>query len=246
MANKYPLVSNSTSLTIQELPAGDTLLVDNLAVTGESNLTGNLSVAQNITVDGNVTVNGSINANLGNVEVENLVVEGKTNLNEVGNITITGGSNNYVLRTDGAGNLTWANIQSEIANAAGSNTYVQFNNDNLFGASANFTFDNATNTLTVQGSANVTDVNSTNVNATTGIFTTGNITNLNTEVANLGNVSNVHISGGGNGYVLATNGSGNLSWVLIDPSVSGDGGNASTSILLLASLNGGNAFSVYS
>ena len=232
MANKYPLVSNSSTLTIQELPAGDTLLVDNLAVTGEGNIVGNLVVG------GNVTVNGSINANLGNVVVENLTVEGQSNLGPVGNVTISGGSNNYVLRTDGTGNLTWANIQSEIANAAGSNTYVQFNNDNLFGASANFTFDKDTNELKVQGTANVT----------TGLFSganigSANVTTLSTVISNLGQVSNVHIDGGSNGYVLATNGSGNLSWVYIDPSVSGDGGNATSSVLLLASLNGGNAIS---
>ena len=241
MANKYPLVSNSSTLTIQELPAGDTLLVDNLAVTGESNLAGNLSVSQNITVGGNVTVNGSINANLGNVIVENLTVEGQSNLGPVGNVTISGGSNNYVLRTDGTGNLTWANIQSEIANAGGLNTYVQFNNDGLFGGSANYTFNKDTNTLILQGTANAT-----NVNATTAGFNTANVTNLNTVYANLGPVSNVKISGGTNGYVLATDGSGNLSWVGIDPAVSGDGGNASSSVLLLASLYGGNAFSVYS
>lgn len=232
MANKYPLVSNSSTLTIQELPAGDTLLVDNLAVTGEGNIVGNLVVG------GNVTVNGSINANLGNVVVENLTVEGQSNLGPVGNVTISGGSNNYVLRTDGTGNLTWANIQSEIANAAGSNTYVQFNNDNLFGASANFTFDKDTNELKVQGTANVT----------TGLFSganigSANVTTLSAVISNLGQVSNVHIDGGSNGYVLATNGSGNLSWVYIDPSVSGDGGNATSSVLLLASLNGGNAIS---
>lgn len=225
MANKYPLVSNSASLTIQELQAGDTLLVDNIAVTGNGNIVGNLVVG------GNVTVNGSINANLGNVVVENLVVEGKTNLNSVGNITITGGSNNYVLRTDGTGNLTWANIQSEIANAGGLNTYVQFNNNGLFGGSANFTFDSSNNTLTILG---------------TGQFLMGHIVTTETDNlialhSNLGLVSNVKILGGSNGYVLSTNGSGNLSWVEIDPSVSGNGGNAASSVLLLASLNGGNA-----
>jgi hypothetical protein len=222
MANKYPLVSNSATKTIQELGVGDTLLVDNLAVTGEGNIVGNLVVG------GNVTVNGSINANLGNVVVENLTVEGESNLGAVGNITITGGSNNYVLRTDGSGNLTWANIQSEIANAAGANTYVQINNNNLFGASANFRFNTDTNTLNVDGNANVT---------------TMNVTTLNPTVSNLGPAANVHITGGSSGYVLATDGSGNLSWVAIDPSVSGDGGNASSSVLLLASLNGGNAIS---
>ena len=222
MANKYPLVSNSATKTIQELGVGDTLLVDNLAVTGEGNIVGNLVVG------GNVTVNGSINANLGNVIVENLTVEGESNLGSVGNVTITGGSNNYVLRTDGSGNLTWANIQGEIANAAGANTYVQINNNNLFGASANFRFNTSTNTLFVDGNANVTTMNDTTLNPT---------------VSNLGPAANVHITGGSNGYVLATDGSGNLSWVGIDPSVSGDGGNASSSVLLLASLNGGNAIS---
>jgi hypothetical protein len=229
MANKYPLVSNSATKTIQELGVGDTLLVDNLSVTGESNVTGNgsfggnLAITGNVSVDGSLTVIGNINANLGNVVVENLTVEGLSNLGPVGNITITGGSNNYVLRTDGAGNLNWANIQSEIANAAGANTYVQINNNNLFGASANFRFNTDTNTLFVDGDAN--------------------IATLNPIVSNLGPAANVKITGGSSGYVLATDGSANLSWVAIDPSVSGDGGNASSSVLLLASLNGGNAIS---
>ena len=50
MANKYPLVSNSATKTIQELGVGDTLLVDNLSVTGEGNIAGNLAVT-NIDVD---------------------------------------------------------------------------------------------------------------------------------------------------------------------------------------------------
>lgn len=237
MANKYPLVSNSATKTIQELNVGDTLLVDNLSVTGESNVTGNgafggnLAVLGNVTVDGNVTVQGSINANLGNVVVENLTVEGKSNLGPAGNITIAGGSNNYVLRTDGTGNVSWANIQSEIANAAGSNTYVQYNNDNLFGASANFTFNQDTNTLKVIGTADVD----------TGLINSADIGTANIDLLIAQSPANVNIGGGSSGYVLATDGSGNLSWVGIDPSVSGDGGNATSSVLLLASLNGGNA-----
>jgi len=209
MAEKYPLVSNTNTLTIEELPIGDTLLVDNLKVTGEAR------------VEGDLTVIGNINADLGNVVVENLTVEGKTDLGQVGNITITGGSTNYVLRTDGTGNLSWANIQSEIANPAGSNTYVQYNNNGLFGASAKFRFNADTNTVDIDGI-------------------------LQTTVSKLGSVSNVHILGGSNGQVLATDGNGNLSWVddATDPTVA-DGGNASSSILYLASLNSGNAFSAY-
>jgi len=70
--------------------------------------------------------------------------------------------------------------------AAGYNTQVQFNNYGSFGASANFTWNNLTNTLSA--------------------------TNLLTSSANLGNVSNVKILGGTNGYVLQTDGAGNLNW----------------------------------
>jgi hypothetical protein len=216
MAERYPLVSSQSTLTIEELPVGDTLVADYLRVLNNGNIVGNLYVGGSLTVDGN------IDADLGNLVVENLTVEGKTNLGSVGNITISGGSNNYVLRTNGAGNLTWANIQSEIANPGGSNTFVQINDNGLFGASANFTFNKNTNVLSVQGTANLATVNTDNLNVSVG---------------------NLHVSGGSNGYVLATDGSSNLSWVQIDPSVSGDGGNATSSVLLVASLVGGNAVS---
>lgn len=216
MAERYPLVSNQSTLTIEELPVGDTLVADYLRILNNGNIIGDLRVGGSLTVDGN------IDADLGNLVVENLTVEGKTNLGSVGNITITGGSNNYVLRTNGSGNLTWANIQSEIANPGGSNTYVQINDNGLFGASANFTFNKNTSVLAVQGTANLSTVNTNNLNVSVG---------------------NLHVSGGSNGYVLATDGSSNLSWVQIDPSVSGDGGNASSSVLLVASLVGGNAIS---
>lgn len=77
-------------------------------------------------------------------------------------------------------------------------------------------------------------------------FVLNNAGNLasNINLSNIGNLTvglaNLHILGGYPGYILSTNGSGNLTWV-VDGSVSGDGGNAYTSILLQASLNGGNA-----
>jgi hypothetical protein len=36
-----------------------------------------------------------------------LTVSGATNLGAIGNVTITGGSSNYVLKTDGSGVLSW-------------------------------------------------------------------------------------------------------------------------------------------
>lgn len=215
MADKYPLVSNTSTLTIEELPVGDTLKVDNLLVTSQGNIVGNLVVG------GNVTVNGSINANLGNVVVENLTVEGQTNLGAVGNVTIDGGDVNFVLRTDGLGNLSWANITSEIAVPGGPNLAVQFNDGNAFAGDPDFKYIANTKTL--------------------------NLRNLQTtQSANLGSVSNVYIFGGASGQILTTDGAGNLSWIddATDPTVA-DGGNAGSSILYVASLNSGNAYSVY-
>lgn len=46
---------------------------------------------------------------------------------------------------------TWVNILNDADGAAGSNTQIQFNDADAFGASANFVFDKATNRVTLQG-----------------------------------------------------------------------------------------------
>jgi hypothetical protein len=102
----------------------------------------------------------------------------------VGNLHILGGNNHNFLQTDGTGNLSWAN---PVAAAGGSNTQVQYNADGVLDGSASFTFNSNTSTVTIQ---NVT--------------TTG--------VSNLNYVGNVQIAGGASGYVLQTDGTGNLSW----------------------------------
>jgi hypothetical protein len=59
-------------------------------------------------------------------------------------------------------NLYYANgTPWDLQEAAGSNTQIQYNNgvNNNFGASANFTFNDSTNVLTVSGTANVTTAN---------------------------------------------------------------------------------------
>ena len=97
-----------------------------------------------------------------------------------------------------ANNYAYPNGTAFTGNPAGSNTQVQFNNDNTFGASAGFVFDQATTQLTV-----------TNLKTTSS--------------ANLGAVGNVTITGGTNGYVLQTDGAGELSWTA--QSGGGGGGN---------------------
>ena len=163
---------------------------------GVSNGTSNLSIPVangnvNVTADGNtvlvVTTNGanvvgyldvngnitSLNANLGNLATANFV-------NVSSNVNVTGTMQAGNVRTD---NLLYANGNPwDLQEAAGSNTQIQYNDgSNNFGASANFTFDYATQTLNVTGTANI----SGNLNGNVGSFS-GNVSALN---ANLGNLA---------------------------------------------------------
>lgn len=54
----------------------------------------------------------------GNVNTPDLTVTGLSNLGNVANITITGGSSGYVLTTDGTGSLSWS------AAGGGGNTWI--------------------------------------------------------------------------------------------------------------------------
>jgi hypothetical protein len=186
-----------------------------------------------------------------NVDVLNT---GHANLGPIGNITITGGFANYVLTTDGTGNLRWSASAGGGGNPAGSNSQVQFNANGSFGATANFTFDNPSNTLNVTN-ANVSnvlrvlgdiqcseDITASNVtlsrnvttsnaiingnlliNPTANLRAYGNVNTSGSANINLGTLSNIHIAGGSDGYVLQTDGLGNLSWT----AQSGGGGNGS-------------------
>jgi len=125
---------------------------------------------QLVTVAGNISTN---NANLGNLATANYI-------NVVANLHVADTANVGVLRTD---YLLYANGNPwDLQEAAGSNTYIQFNDgNNNFGASANFTYNDSTQLLTIIGTANVT-----NVNASGAIDVIGNITSGN---ANLGNLT---------------------------------------------------------
>jgi hypothetical protein len=128
----------------------------------------------------NATVSGSIsivnNANVtGNVRTGNLTVTTKTNLGNVGNINIAGGSNGYLLQTNGSGNLVWAPPPGGNGLPGGNNTQLQFNLNGEFGGIPTVTWNGST--------------------------------------LGLGDASNVNIGGGEPGYILSTDGSGDLSWI---------------------------------
>lgn len=98
----------------------------------------------------------------GGVSTANLTVSGTSNLNAVSNITITGGSSGQFLQTDGSGVLSWANASVTVP---GNDTEVFFNNAGNLGTDSVFTFNSATDRLTVTGTVDFRNTNPTSAPA---------------------------------------------------------------------------------
>lgn len=190
----------------------------------------------------------TFNKTTNTLSVANVNVSGETNLGGVGNVTITGGTPGYFLRTDGAGNLSWASAGGGGGNGTpgGTNTQVQFNDEDTFGGNANFTFDKSTGILSIpilsantvsangfQTTGNITAGNikaNTLANITGNLRVTGNVNFTGSANVTLGAVANLKISGGTNGYVLTTDGLGNLTWEAGGGGGNGTPGGANTQI----------------
>ena len=117
-------------------------------------------------------------------------------LTVTGNVTATG------VKTD---NLYYANGNPwDLSDPGGSNTQVQFNDDESFGGSANLTFNKSTNTLVLSGTANVADFNATG-NAVIGgnLTVNGNVTYVNVETLSVEDPI-ISIGGGANGAPLTS------------------------------------------
>jgi hypothetical protein len=232
----------------------------NTTMGGANSLSGGNLVSATY-LSGTITTNAQPNiTSLGTLTGLNVL--GSSNLGPPANVRITGGTNGYVLITDGNGNLSWAAGASGSGNAnvAGSNTQIQYNDGTNLAGSANLTFNNTSNTLTVD-KITVTDLSVTG-NVTSNLipsvdstydlgsssrkfkdlYLSGNSLHLSdvTVTANNGNlslpntvfsgktfvsnVSNLNISGGTSGYILSTDGSGNLNWVSAGNALQASGG----------------------
>jgi hypothetical protein len=125
----------------------------------------------------------------------NLSVTGVSTLGAPGNVKISGGTNGYVLSTDGSSNLSWV---AQSGGGGGSSISNGTSNVNIATSGGNVTISTA-------GNANIMTVTGTGANIAGTLSVSG--------TTNLGAVGNVTITGGTNGYLLSTNGSGGLSWV---------------------------------
>lgn len=146
------IVVEPITLTVTQTSPGVNVAVDSTnlnlyTATAPSIIGGNVGELQYRAV-GNV-LNGIANSNVdanGNLVFTNL-----------SNVKITGGTNGYVLQTDGTGNLSWTAQTGGGGNGApgGSNTQIQYNDEGLFGGNVGFTFDEVTGNVDIPGNLNV-------------------------------------------------------------------------------------------
>ena len=193
-------------------------------------------------------------------------------LGQVGNLHIFGGTNGYVLTTDGAGNLSWGTGNSLISTFNGGTitNVLIVNNPTIttspvtgalvttggMGVGDSITVGNYTNVgvygdnwssfegastgsgplMRVYGIDSNIDINlipkgTGNVVINGSERVTGNLyVNAQTFV---GQISNLHILGGTTGYVLTTDGLGNLSWGTGNALVSTFNGGTITNVLVV-------------
>jgi hypothetical protein len=224
--------------------------------------TGNFyGTANSATTAGTVTTNAQPNitstGSLTGLTVSNAtgVVDFTTTANvtlgAVANLHISGGTNGYVLQTDGSGTLSW------VAQAGGgtvSNISNGNSNVSIPGANGNINLTAVGNTTlivtgtgaNITGTANITgNLSANNITAGSGSggnITGGNVISANTFIAlasanfvaaanvNLGAVGNVKITGGSSSQYLQTDGTGNLSWSTVASGASSNISNGNSNV----------------
>lgn len=191
------------------------------------NTSGNVNTA-NMSVSARANITGTLNG-LGNV---NFNSSPNVSLGNPANIHISGGLPGYILATDGSGNLAWIENNANAGLPGGNATTVQFNDGGVFGGVANFTFNQFSNTLTVDNTNTIKSVVSSNltVNANGKATVLGNFSANNSPNVSLGYVGNIHIFGGTNGQVLTTDGLGNLAWQTTTSNGNGVPGGSNTQV----------------
>lgn len=210
-------VGTLTSLNV----TGDIGTTGNILISGDysgSNLSlganlsaANATITNRITVGSNLTINNA--ATLRVAGSFNSAGSPNVTLGTLANIKIIGGTAGQFVTTDGAGNLYWSSGGSGNGSPGGFNQSVQFNNGGDFGGDTAFIYDSGTGQLQVPRIRSNTNANFSGASS-----------------VNLGAVGNLRISGGLNGYVLTTDGSGNLSWSAGGGSGNGTPGGSNTQV----------------
>jgi hypothetical protein len=200
--NNINIVADNNNINFTPTETRLTVYSGGVAVPGGSNT--QLQYNNNGLLGGipNVTYNGS-NLSLGNVA----------------NVKITGGTNGYVLQTDGTGNLDWAAMGGGgNGTPGGSNTQIQYNDSGAFGGNTGFTFNEVTGNVNMPSNlivaGNISGTFAGNIsNALLANFANyaGNVTiNAQPNITSVGTLSNLSVTGNITSVsgVIAGNGSG--------------------------------------
>jgi hypothetical protein len=205
-----------------------------LTITG--NLTGN-----NATFSGNLIVNGNlVYANVSTINIKDPIIEQGGSVDgtplTTDDLKDRGQLLHYYTTAPVDAFMGWDNSNGEFSfgsNVTVSNEVVTFNTlgnvranlflGNLSGSASTVTASNQPNITSVGTLGNLTvtsNISTSNIFGTIRTASQPDITSLGTLTsltvsgsANLGSPANVRITGGGSGYVLSTDGTGNLSWV---------------------------------
>ena len=151
------VTGNNLSAT-NNVSAGANIIGNN--ITSNNSIIANANITANAGLYGN-TLDLTTNANiLGNIVTGNITVNNRSNLGLVSNITITGGNANYVIITDGQGNLSWADIASsanisKISNGTSNINIPAANGDINLTAGGNTSLIVTSTGADVQGNINV-------------------------------------------------------------------------------------------
>jgi hypothetical protein len=194
--NTLPNVSANTVLVSVDLAIDETLQTSvqnlgNFILSQAGNIFPEANVANTVrnNAQPNITSVGTL-VSLNSTGIINFTNTSNVSLGDVANLHIQGGSNGYVLHTDGSGNLYW-DIDDD-AYPGGPNQAVQFNNNGNFDGSTNFIFDNTSNTLTV------TNIVANNITGNLGNLIANHI-DANTIDVDTITIGNIEIQGVGQG-----------------------------------------------
>lgn len=197
----------TNTLQVENISSGDSL-DDTVSITGNLVVTGNVSISQDISDIGNIVSDGNITATyfIGNgSQLTNITTDLANYVRQNAQSNITSLGNLEFVNIDGD-LLSLGNITTSETIAGGVLTVAT----NVYASNAAF-------------SSKVTIGSNLTVNASAILRVSGNVNTAGSPNVNLGTISNIHITGGVNGYVLATDGTGNLSWAVNG----GGGGNGS-------------------
>ena len=231
-------LGNSTRRWRNGYFGGNTLYLDSASISVDANgyVVITNAVGGQFIVEGN-TVSGTAEIENGN---SNVLVYANSNIA----MTVAGTPNVMVVTTAGAnltGNLTTTGIKTDnlyYANGTpwnlgqdpgGSNTQIQFNDNDVFGASTNFTFNKSTNNLNVTGnivsSTGAIYGNGSGLSQLTGANVTGTVASATVagtvttasqpNITSVGTLTDLNVSGNGTiGGNLVVN--GNLIYVNVE------------------------------